>query len=96
MCTDRCVSKRRSKTDSRLYRLQRVAPSAHVVSVSRSERVMRVEGWKRKHKRDKGKRKLKRKAIAGAKADRSLKHRNIYGSISRLQLTANRRIQSLA
>lgn len=95
VCAERCVSETRSRTDSHLYRLQRVAPSAYVASVSRSEREMTVEGWKGKHKRDKGKRKLKRKAVAGARADRSLKHRNIYRSVSRWQLTANRRIQSL-
>ena len=69
VCADRRVSKRRSKTDDHLYRLQRAARSAYVVSVSRSEREMTVEGWKRKRKRAKKKRKLKRKAIAAVKAD---------------------------
>lgn len=71
VCADRCVSKRRSKTGNHLYRLHCAARSAHVASVSRSEREMTAEGWKRKRKRNKEKRKLKRKAIAAVKADPS-------------------------
>lgn len=69
VCADRRVSKRRSKTDNSLYRLQCVAHSAYVVSVSRSERAMAGEGWKRKCKRDKEERKPRRMAIAAVKAD---------------------------
>lgn len=64
---DRHVSKRRSKTDNHLYRLQCFARSAYVVSVSRSEREMTVEGWRRNLRRDKEKRKLKRKDITAVK-----------------------------
>jgi len=54
VCADRRVSKRRTKTDSHLYRLQRGACPAHIVPASRSERETTVEGWKRKSKRRKG------------------------------------------
>lgn len=69
VCADRGVGKRRSRTDNHLYRLPCVARSAYVVSASRSEREMAVEGWKRKSKRGKEKRKLKRKAVAAVRAD---------------------------
>lgn len=69
VCADSSVSRRRSKTDNHLYRLQCFTCSAYVVSTSRSKREMTVERWERKRKWDKEKKKLKRKAIPAVKAD---------------------------
>lgn len=67
VCADSSVSRRRSKTDNHLYRLQCFASSAYMVATSRSKREMTVKGWKMQMGKEK--KKLKRKAILAVKAD---------------------------
>lgn len=86
VCADSSVSRRRSKTDNHLYRLQCFACSAYMVATSRSKREMTAEGWKTQI--GQGEKEAEEEGYPCCEG-RLLMHKNIYtGTVSGWQLTA--------